>query len=105
MIDVSPKYPTARTATASSVIILKQETLHRVEQNDLPKTDPLIVAKWAGIQAAKKTSELIPACHQVPLDYIDIKFSVSKNPPEITVLSTVKANCRAYHLRYVKTGR
>ncbi len=91
MIDISKKYPTSRTAVASAVVTLKPETLCRVEQNDLPKTDPLIVAKWAGIQAAKKTSELIPACHQVPLDYIDIKFSVSKNPPEITVLSTVKA--------------
>jgi len=91
MIDISKKYSTARTAVASAVVTLKPETLRRIEQNDLPKTDPFIVAKWSGIQAAKKTSGLIPACHQVPLDYIDIEFSISKNPPEITVISTVKA--------------
>jgi len=91
MIDISKKYPTLRTATASAVVTLKAETLNRVEQNDLPKTDPFIVAKWAGIQAAKKTSELIPACHQVPLDYINIEFSIRKKPSEITVISTVKA--------------
>ena len=91
MIDVSPKFNTARTATATAIVSMKPETILRVEKNDLPKTDPLIVAKWAGIQAAKKTSELIPACHQVPLDYIDIKFSISKDPPEISITSLVKA--------------
>ena len=91
MLDISKKYPTARTAKASAVVSLKPETLRRVEKNDLPKTNPFIVAKWAGIQAAKKTSDLIPACHQVPLDFIDIQFSTEKNPPKILISSIVKA--------------
>ena len=91
MLDISKKYPTARTAIASATIALKSETLLRVEQNNLPKTDPFIVAKWAGIQAAKKTSEIIPACHQVPLDFVNIEFSIEKNPPKIYITSLVKA--------------
>lgn len=91
MKDVSDKYTTQRTARAHAVVIMTPGMLVRVVRNDLPKKDALCVARWAGIQAAKSTSSLIPACHPVPLDYVGIDFECDEDTGTVTVISTVKA--------------
>jgi cyclic pyranopterin phosphate synthase len=74
MVDVSAKQPTRRTATASAFVELSPAVIAALPQN--PKGDPLEVARIAGIQAAKRTSELIPMCHPLPLTHVDVQARV-----------------------------
>jgi cyclic pyranopterin phosphate synthase len=74
MVDVSGKPPTRRTASASAFVELSDAVLAALPSN--PKGDPLEVARIAGIQAAKRTSELIPLCHPLPLTHIDVRAEV-----------------------------
>jgi len=74
MVDVGAKPVTARTARASGRIIMQPATLARVQQRGFAKGDVLEVARLAGIMAAKRTSELIPLCHPLPLDAVTIGF-------------------------------
>ncbi len=74
MVDVSDKQPTRRTATASAFVELSAAVLAALPSN--PKGNPLEVARFAGIQAAKRTSELIPMCHPLPLTHIDIQTEI-----------------------------
>ncbi len=77
MVDVSAKSVTKRTAQASAFVVLKPEVLKALPQN--PKGDPLEVARLAGIMAAKRTSELIPMCHSLPLSHIDVTLRLCEN--------------------------
>lgn len=74
MVDVSAKQSTRRTATASAFVELSAAVLAALPQN--PKGNPLEVARIAGIQAAKRTSELIPMCHPLPLIHVDIEATI-----------------------------
>ena len=91
MIDISKKFYTLRTAVAFAKVKMHPDTVLKIKTNNLPKQDPITVAKYAGIQAAKKTSELIPACHQVPLDFIDVKIDIIPESSIAEILATVKA--------------
>ena len=91
MIDVSEKNITDRIAIASGFIELNTETIHLVKIGNLKKGDVLTVAKIAGIQASKKTSSLIPLCHNLNLNKIDIEFNIDKKENKIYCKSTV--NC------------
>lgn len=82
MVDVSAKLPTRRTATASAFVDLSAAVLAALPQN--PKGDPLEVARFAGIQAAKRTSELIPMCHPLPLTHIDVQARIEGTGVRIT---------------------
>jgi cyclic pyranopterin monophosphate synthase len=82
MVDVSAKAPTAREAEASALVVLKPEVIKALPKN--PKGDPLEVARLAGIMAAKRTSELIPMCHPLPLSYIDVAVRLCENGVAIT---------------------
>lgn len=75
MVDVSAKLPTRREAVASAFVELNDAVLAALPQN--PKGNPLEVARFAGIQAAKKTSELIPMCHPLPLSFVDVSAEVA----------------------------
>ena len=75
MVDVSAKQSTRRTATASAFVQLSPAVLLALPQN--PKGNPLEVARFAGIQAAKRTSELIPMCHPLPLTHIDVQADIA----------------------------
>jgi len=77
MVDVSAKQPTRRTATASAFVELSPAVMAALPQN--PKGDPLEVARFAGIQAAKRTSELIPMCHPLPLTHVDVQARLEDN--------------------------
>ncbi|HZQ94275.1 MAG TPA: cyclic pyranopterin monophosphate synthase MoaC [Candidatus Sulfotelmatobacter sp.] len=82
MVDVSAKSATRREAEASGFVALKPEVLAALPAN--PKGDPLEVARIAGIMAAKRTSELIPMCHPLPLSLVDVEVRVCENGLAIT---------------------
>jgi cyclic pyranopterin phosphate synthase len=82
MVDVSGKSPTRREAEASGFVAVKPEVLASLPNN--PKGDPMEVARIAGIMAAKRTSELIPMCHPLPLSLVDVEVRVCENGLAIT---------------------
>ncbi len=82
MVDVSAKRPTRRTATASAFVELSEKVLAALPAN--PKGNPLEVARFAGIQAAKRTSELIPLCHPLPLTHVDVQAEIAEGGVRIT---------------------
>ena len=82
MVDVSGKSPTRRTAEASAFVAIRPEVLTALPKH--PKGDPLEVARIAGIMAAKRTSELIPMCHPLPLALVDVEVRVCENGLAIT---------------------
>jgi cyclic pyranopterin monophosphate synthase len=77
MVDVSGKAATRREAEASAFVLIKPEVLQALPQN--PKGDPLEVARVAGIMAAKRTSDLIPLCHPLPLSFVDVTMTLCEN--------------------------
>ena len=77
MVDVSAKAPTRREAEASAFVELSEAVLAALPHN--PKGNPLEVARFAGIQAAKRTSELIPMCHPLPLSMVDVTTEITAN--------------------------
>ncbi len=87
--DVSSKSLTLRSAKASASLIVAASTIDAIRRGATPKADPIGVAKVAGIQAAKQTSLLVPHCHQVPLDFIQV--DVSLDDRAIMITSEVKA--------------
>jgi cyclic pyranopterin phosphate synthase len=89
MVDVSAKQSTRRTATASAFVELSPAVLAALPQN--PKGNPLEVARFAGIQAAKRTSELIPMCHPLPLTHVDIEAAVVSNGVSIRATAATTA--------------
>jgi len=89
MVDVSAKSPTRREAEASAFVALSPKVLAALPEN--PKGDPLEVARFAGIAAAKKTSDLIPMCHNVPLSHIDVTMELCENGVRIAARATTTA--------------
>lgn len=77
MVDVSGKAPTRREAEASAFVAMAAKVLKQLPKN--PKGNPLEVARFAGISAAKRTAELIPMCHPLPLSFIDVTTEVCEN--------------------------
>ena len=93
MIDVSKKCHVFREATATGNIILKENTINLIKDKKIAKGDPIYTAKIAAVLAAKKTSEVIPLCHPLPLTNIKIEVTISgKN--SIHVTSTVKTKAQ-----------
>src|ERR1700728_3685587 len=74
MVDVSAKPATRREAEASAFVVLSDSVLAALPQN--PKGNPLEVARFAGIQAAKRTADLIPMCHPLPLSFVDVTATI-----------------------------
>jgi cyclic pyranopterin monophosphate synthase len=89
MVDVSAKAASKREAEASAFVLLKAAVLEALPGN--PKGDPLEVARLAGIMAAKRTSELIPMCHALPLSHIDVALRLCENGVAITSRVTTTA--------------
>jgi cyclic pyranopterin phosphate synthase len=82
MVDVSAKAATKREAEASAFVVLRPAVLKALPKN--PKGDPLEVARLAGIMAAKRTADLIPMCHPLPLSHIDVKMRLCENGVAVT---------------------
>lgn len=89
MRDVSQKVSTLRTAVAKAILRVSPETIDQIRKGTLPKGDPLAVARVAAIQAAKNTSQIIPYCHPLPIDYVRVDFMMDEDAIEIE--TTVKA--------------
>jgi cyclic pyranopterin phosphate synthase len=75
MVDVSPKTPTLRWARASGQVVMRAETLRLILDRGMAKGDVLEVARLAGIMGAKRTSDLIPLCHPLPIEAIEVSFA------------------------------
>src|SRR2546423_8617618 len=73
MVDTTDKSATARRAIASARVLMSSETVAAIRQHQTPKGDPLETARLAGIVAAKRTSDLIPLCHPLPLTHIEVR--------------------------------
>jgi cyclic pyranopterin phosphate synthase len=93
MVDVSDKVSTKREAEASAFVRMSEQVLRALPKN--PKGDPLEVARFAGIAAAKRTSELIPMCHPLPLTFIDVTTRVCENGVAIVSKVNTTANTGA----------
>ena len=89
MVDVSAKAQSKREAEASAMVVMKPALLKALPAN--PKGDPLEVARLAGIMAAKRTAELIPMCHPLPLSHIDVRMRLCENGVAITSKVTTTA--------------
>ena len=89
MVDVSAKAETRREAVASAFVELNDAVLAALPQN--PKGNPLEVARFAGIQAAKRTSELIPMCHPLALSFVDVQVTVAAGGVEVVATAATVA--------------
>jgi len=76
MVDTSEKQVTARRAVASARVLMSAETISAIRNNTTPKGDPLETARLAGVMAAKRTAELIPLCHPLPLTHVNVNAEV-----------------------------
>jgi cyclic pyranopterin phosphate synthase len=90
MVDVGEKPDTMREARARGSVFMRPATLALVQQNAMQKGDVLSVAKIAGIMAAKRTAELIPLCHPLPLTSIDLTFDLTATEGRIEIESCVR---------------
>lgn len=91
MVDVSGKDVTKRVATAQAVVTMRPETLEKIRQNTLAKGDALGVARVAGVLAAKRTDELIPLCHSLPLSDVSVDFDFGETALTIRTSATTLA--------------
>jgi cyclic pyranopterin phosphate synthase len=94
MVDVSDKDVTRREATARAVISMQPETLRLIQSGGVAKGDVLGVAQVAGVMAAKRTPDLIPLCHPLPITGVDMDFRVDTEHSEIEVWATVRVTSR-----------
>ena len=92
MVDVSAKSETAREAKASGAVRMKPETLAAIREANIAKGDVLGAARLAAIMAAKRTAELIPLCHSLPLDHIGVEFEFEAD--QIIVSATARTVSR-----------
>lgn len=94
MVDVGDKDPSERIARAGGAIRMDVATLQLLRDGATPKGDPLVVARIAGIQAAKRTSELIPLCHPLALTHIDVSLEQDQDLPGIRVTAVARVRDR-----------
>jgi cyclic pyranopterin phosphate synthase len=94
MVDVSPKEVTSRAARAEGFVSMSPKTLDLILGGNTPKGDVLATARIAGIMAAKRTAELIPLCHPLPLAEVTIDFEPSRDPPGLKVEASAKVDAK-----------
>lgn len=90
MVDVGDKSISKRIATAKCEVIMGSDTLNLVREGNIPKGDVINVCKIAGVMAAKKTHELIPLCHPLPLSHITLDVCILDNNKGLEIVATVK---------------
>jgi cyclic pyranopterin monophosphate synthase len=91
MVDVGNKPDTERVAIAKGEVRMSLETLELIRQGAMKKGDVLAVAQIAGVMAAKRTSELIPLCHPLPLTQVDVQTELDKEIPGIRIIATARS--------------
>jgi len=85
MVDVGDKLATLRRASARALVRMAPDTAARVAAGDAPKGDVISTARIAGIQAAKRTAELIPLCHPLPLSFVDVSIAIDTGDGVVTI--------------------
>ncbi len=90
MVDVGAKPETERIAVAGGTVYMKLETLRLIREGAIKKGDVLMVARLAGIMAAKKTSELIPLCHPLALTHLDVELSLDEANSAVQIIATAR---------------
>ena len=94
MVDVGGKAVTDRHACARAVVRMAPATAEAIVERATPKGDVLATARLAGIQAAKRTAELIPLCHPLPLTFVDVEADVSPSEGTVTIVATARTSAR-----------
>jgi cyclic pyranopterin monophosphate synthase len=94
MVDVSAKAVTRREAVARGEVVMRAETLALIGAGALPKGDVLGVARLAGIMAAKRTADLVPLCHPLPLSHVDVRLTPDRARSRIVIESRVTVDAR-----------
>lgn len=94
MVDVAEKPISIRSALASGSILVEMSTLKAIKENTLKKGDVIPVARLAGIQAAKRTADLIPLCHPLPLSGIDVRVTIDESLPGLRVEGFVRTTAQ-----------
>ena len=92
MVDVSEKSVTERTATAEGLVLMAPETLALIEERGFKKGDVLGIAQLAGIMGAKRTSELIPLCHPLPLSSVKVEIEPDRERSAVVIRATCKVS-------------
>jgi cyclic pyranopterin phosphate synthase len=92
MVDVSTKPVTARTATARGVLTCRAETLDQVRDGTAPKGAVIATAELAGVMAAKRTAELIPLCHPLPLTKVEVRIEADHHLPGFRIAAEARAS-------------
>jgi len=90
MVDVATKAPTLREAIAVASVVMQPQTLATIEAGNAPKGDVLATARIAGIMAAKQTAHLIPLCHPLPIQKVEVQITPDAALPGYTIQATVK---------------
>ena len=90
MVDVSRKPVVLREAVARAEILMQRETLRRIEKDKIAKGNVLATARIAGIQAAKRTGELIPLCHPLPITHCEVNFVIPRRRDRIIITATAR---------------
>lgn len=91
MVDVGAKQVTWRVAEASGFVRMSPETVLAIRERRTPKGDPLEAARLAGIMAAKRTAELIPLCHSLPLSHVDVRIELEDEGARLTAAASTSA--------------
>lgn len=94
MVDVGEKPPTRRTATAAARVLVNQETFQLIRSGGMKKGDVLTVAQVAGVMGAKRTPELIPMCHPILMDGIDLRLRLDERRGSVEIEATVSCDGR-----------
>jgi cyclic pyranopterin monophosphate synthase len=94
MVDVGNKPESERLATARGEVVMEKKTLELIRAGNMKKGDVFTVAQIAGIAAAKRTSELIPLCHPLPITHVDVTLSFDELLPGVAITATVKTTGR-----------
>jgi cyclic pyranopterin monophosphate synthase len=94
MVDVSAKAITRREAVARGEVTMRRETLARIAAGTLPKGDVLAVARLAGIMAAKRTADLVPLCHPLPLSHVDVELTPDAAGARVRIEGRVQVEAR-----------
>jgi cyclic pyranopterin phosphate synthase len=92
MVDMGNKPDTRRVAVARGEVVMKKATLNLIRGGTIKKGDVLTVAQIAGIAAAKRTSDLIPLCHSLPLTHVNVSLALDESLPGVVITAAVKAN-------------
>jgi cyclic pyranopterin phosphate synthase len=94
MVDVGAKGETERVAVASGRVLMQAETLALVQRHEVAKGDVLSVAQLAGIMGAKRTPDLVPLCHPLPLSSVEVALACRTEPPSVEITATCRVRGR-----------